>query len=81
MKITVILERTANNWGAFTPDDVGSIIACGDTRQETLKLFRDALKSHLAAMRADGRDAPDVTELEIRETIPISDPAFEALAA
>lgn len=77
MTVTVVLERAENNWGAFTPDDIGSVVACGDTRDETIALFRDALRNHLQIMRDSGVPTPEVTALDIRETLPLS----EALAA
>ena len=69
MKITVVLEKTPNNWGAFTPDEIGSVIAVGDTREETIENFREALKFHLEGLREYGQPVPDVTELEVKELI------------
>lgn len=69
MKITVVLEKTENNWGAFTPDDIGSVLAVGDTREETIENFRTALRFHLEGLREYGRPVPDVTELEVKELI------------
>ncbi len=69
MKLVVILEEGANNWGAYTPDDIGSVIVTGATREEVIKQFRSALDFHLRGMREDGLPTPDVTELEIRETV------------
>lgn len=67
--ITVILEEGPNNWGAYTPDDIGSVIVTAKTREEVIRQFRSALKFHLRGMRADGMETPDVTELEIREVV------------
>ena len=67
--ITVILEQGPNNWGAYTPDDIGCVIATGTTREETIKQFRSTLVFHLRVMREEGMPPPDVTELEIRETV------------
>ncbi len=67
--VTVILEQGPNNWGAYTPDDIGSVIATGATREETIEQFRSALEFHLRVMREKGMPTPDVTELEIRETV------------
>jgi predicted RNase H-like HicB family nuclease len=69
MKITVVLEQTKNNWGAYTPDDIGSVIATGKTREETIENFRSALHFHLEGLRETGLAAPDVTELELRELV------------
>ncbi len=67
--LTVVVERAGNNWCAYTPDDIGVVVATGPTRAETIKNFRSALKTHLDVMREDGLPTPDVTELEIRETV------------
>lgn len=77
MTVIVVLEKTDNHWGAFTPDDIGCMVACGDTRDETLALFREALQSHLRAMRDSGLLVPVMTAIEVRETPPLT----EALAA
>ncbi len=67
--ITVVLEQGPNNWGAYTPDDIGCVIATADTREEVIAQFRSALEFHLKVMREEGMPTPDVTELEIRETV------------
>jgi len=69
MKITVILEEGPNNWGAYTPDDIGCVIVTAQTREKVIEQFRSALDFHLRGMREDGMDTPDVTELEIRELV------------
>ena len=71
MKITVILEEGPSNWGAYTPDDIGSVIVTAPTREEVIKQFRSALDFHLRGMREDRMKTPDVTELEIRELVSI----------
>ena len=69
MKITVVLEEGPNNWGAYTPDDIGCVVVTAKTREEVIKQFRSALDFHLRGMHEDGLPTPDVTELEIRETV------------
>ena len=69
MKITVILEEGPNNWGAYTPDDIGCVLVTAPTRDEVIAQFRSALDFHLRGMREDGMDTPDVTELEFHELI------------
>lgn len=68
-KITVILEEGPNNWGAYTPDDIGSVVVTAASREEVITQFRSALDFHLRGMREDGLPTPDVTELEIRELV------------
>ena len=61
MEITIVLERTDNNWGAYTPDEIGSVIVTGPTREETIARFREALRFHLEGMREEGLSVPDIT--------------------
>lgn len=77
MKLVVVLEKTDNNWGAYTPQEGLCVNACADTREATLSLFVDALRFHLDGMREQGQPFPEITELEIHETVPLA----EALAA
>ena len=44
MKITVVLEHGEENWGAYAPDLEDCVVAVGDTREETITRFRDALR-------------------------------------
>ena len=67
--LTVILEWAGNNWCAYTPDDIGVVVATGQTREETSDRFGAALKTHLEVMREDGLPTPEVRELEIREMV------------
>lgn len=69
MIVNVVLEQMPRNWCAYTPDDIGVVVATGTTREKTIESFRDALHVHLQAMREEGLPAPDITELEIRETV------------
>lgn len=67
--LTVVMERAGSNWCAHTPDDVGIVIATGPTREAAVEKFRSALQFHFDEMREDGEIVPQVTQLEIRETI------------
>ena len=69
MKIDVIIERAGNNWSAYAPDLDDVVVATGDTREETVSNFRDALRGLIQHKHQEGLAAPDVTELEIRETV------------
>ena len=69
MIVTVVLEQGPNNWGAYAPDLEDCVIACGDTREETISRFRDALRGLIQYKDEEGLPAPDVTELEIREMV------------
>ena len=69
MTLTVILEQTSRNWGAYTPDEIGVVAATGQTREETIRNFREALRFHLDGLREDGKAVPEVTALEVRELV------------
>ncbi len=69
MIVTVVLEQGPNNWGAYAPDLEDCVIATGDTREETISRFRDALNGLIKYKHEEGLPAPDVTELEIRELV------------
>ncbi len=65
----MVLDKADNNWCAFTPDDIGVIVATGATCDEAVTEFRSALRFHLESMRREGLPVPDVRELEVRELI------------
>ena len=53
----VIIEKAENNFSAYSPDLPGCV-ATGDTREETLRLMREAIALHLAGLREDGLPIP-----------------------
>lgn len=57
MQYTVIYEKGANNWSAYSPD-VPGCVAAGETREEIERLFREALELHIAGLREDGLPVP-----------------------
>lgn len=67
--LTVIVERATSNWCAYTPDDIGVVVATGPTREATIENFRSALRSHFQFMREEGLPVPNVSRLEVRETV------------
>ncbi len=67
MTLTVVVEKAQENWGAYAPDLEDAVIATGDTREEAIQNFRDALLDLFDYKREQGRVAPDVTALEVRD--------------
>jgi predicted RNase H-like HicB family nuclease len=57
-KIVVIVEKGETSYGAYAPD-VPGCVAVGDTREETLQLFREALQEHLELMREEHLPLPE----------------------
>jgi predicted RNase H-like HicB family nuclease len=54
----VVIEETSTGYSAWSPD-VAGCAAVGDTREETLRNFQDALAAHFEAMREVGEPIPE----------------------
>jgi predicted RNase H-like HicB family nuclease len=57
MDYVVIVEKGENSYGAYVPDLPGCV-AVGETREEALKLIREAIAFHLEGMRDGGLPVP-----------------------
>ena len=55
----VVIEQTGTGYSAYSPD-VSGCAAVGDTQEETLRNFEDALMEHLRAMRGVGETIPEL---------------------
>jgi predicted RNase H-like HicB family nuclease len=60
MEYVVILERGNGSFGAYVPDLPGCV-AVGETKDEALRLIREAIEFHLDGMREDGLPIPEPT--------------------
>lgn len=60
LRYTIILEKSANGYGAYVPDLPGCI-AVGRTRVQTRRLIQGAIELHLKGMREDGEPIPRPT--------------------
>jgi predicted RNase H-like HicB family nuclease len=56
-KYLVVIERAKNNFSAFSPD-IWGCVATGQTVEETLLLFKEALQIHLESIINDGDEIP-----------------------
>ncbi len=54
----VIIEKAPNNYGAFSPDVLGCV-SSGNTVEETLAEFREALQAHIELMLESGEEIPE----------------------
>ena len=69
MKYTIIIEKGETSYGAYVPDLPGCV-AAADTRQEVVKLIKEAVEFHLEGLREDGEPIPepsseaDIVEVE-----------------
>ncbi len=56
----VVVERGETSWGAHVPDLPGCV-AVGETREEVLRLIREAIEFHIDGLRQDGLPVPTPT--------------------
>lgn len=57
MKFLVVVEQGKEGWGAHVPDLHGCI-AAGETREEALRLIREAIAFHIEGMHETGETVP-----------------------
>ena len=57
MKYLVVIENGESGWGAHVPDLPGCV-AAADSRDEVVKLIREAIDMHLDDMRTRGERPP-----------------------
>jgi len=53
----VVVERGETSWGAHVPDLQGCI-AVGESREEVLRLIREAIEFHIDGLKQDGQPVP-----------------------
>ncbi len=58
MRYMVVVERGEKSWGAHVPDLPGCV-AAGSTREEVLRLIREAMDYHIEGLRKDGVPVPE----------------------
>jgi len=60
MKYVVIVEKGENSFGAYVPDLPGCAVV-GETREEALRLIREAMELHVSSLREQGDPLPEPT--------------------
>ena len=60
MRYTVIYEKSATGYGAYVPDLPGLGVV-GKTLDDTKKLIREGIESHIQVMREHGEIVPEPT--------------------
>lgn len=61
-KYLIVIEKTANNLSAFSPDLPGCV-ATGTSQSEVEDRMRDAIRMHLDGMREDGLAIPEPSSI------------------
>lgn len=57
MRYTIVIERTPNKHAAYAPDLPGCGTT-GSTRDEVIRLMREAIEFHIKGLRRDGDPVP-----------------------
>src|SRR5919198_2078556 len=57
MRYMVVVERGETSWGAHVPDLPGCV-AVGESREEVLRLIREAIEFHIDGLRQEGLPIP-----------------------
>jgi predicted RNase H-like HicB family nuclease len=57
MRYAIVIERGPTSYGAYVPDLPGCV-AAAETREEAVRLIREAIEFHIEEMRADGIAVP-----------------------
>ena len=60
MQYVVVIEKAESNYGAYVPDLPGCV-AVAETRQEVVRLIREAIELHLESLREAGGTIPEPT--------------------
>ena len=58
MRYAVVVEEGESSFGAYVPDLPGCA-AVGETREEVLRLIREAVEFHIEGLREDGEPVPE----------------------
>ncbi len=57
MRYAIVLERGPTSYGAYVPDLPGCV-AAAETREEALRLIREAIEFHIEEMESSGLPVP-----------------------
>ena len=63
-QFSVVIERDKSGFAAFCPELQGCY-AQGKTHEEALKNIKDAIKLHVADIRAEGEKLPEVESITL----------------
>lgn len=57
MEYLVIVEKGESSFGAYVPDLPGCV-AAGETKEEAMRLIREAIELHIESLRENGETIP-----------------------
>jgi predicted RNase H-like HicB family nuclease len=76
MRYLVVIEKGATSFGAYVPDLPGCV-AAGETRDEALKLIREAIEFHIEGLKQEGQPVPPPSSTSEVVDIKLPNPAME----
>lgn len=57
MKYAIVIEKGDNSYGAYVPDLPGCV-AAAETKDEVVKLIKEAIEFHLQGLEENGDEIP-----------------------
>ncbi len=57
MKYMVVVEKSESGYGAYVPDLPGCV-AVGESREEVLRLIKEAIELHIESLEESGEPVP-----------------------
>lgn len=57
MKYMVVVEKSESGYGAYVPDLPGCI-AAGESREDVLRLIKEAIELHIESLQETGEPIP-----------------------
>lgn len=70
MKYMVVVEKSESGFGAYVPDLPGCI-AAGQSREEVLRLIKEAIELHIESLQETGEPVPQPSSVsEVIEVRP-----------
>ena len=58
MRYAIVIEQGSTSFGAYVPDLPGCT-AAAETRDEVVRLIREAIEGHIQLLREDGQPVPE----------------------
>ena len=58
MRYAIVVEHGSTSYGAYVPDLPGCV-AAADTREEVIRLIREAIQFHVEEMQKEGVSVPE----------------------
>jgi predicted RNase H-like HicB family nuclease len=58
MRYAIVIEQGSTSFGAYVPD-LSGCIAAAETRDEVVRLIREAIEGHIQLLREDGQPVPE----------------------